>query len=324
MQVVGVSASLIEYSGAEPERGDLLPKRDPNGVMITSPVMTSLRVAALAVVAMLAVGCDSAATSTPKPSLSLSPSPSSSPSPSGDCTTSAAGGTCGPYEYPKNTASNGYNTYVHNNVWSPISGWQQTLYANNPGDWSVTANMPVGNTAVVSYPGTSQAPSGNDNNPLIGSYSTLTSSFSENMNATSQTDAEAAYDIWTGAGEEIMIQHDFSALRPRCSADAGDPVLATVGFTEPGTSTVQDWDFCKYGSERIWQLHGGNEKSGSVDIGAMLRWLMNHGYLPQGSRLGLVGYGFEICSTGGQNENFQVSSYSLTAIVSGSASPSPS
>jgi hypothetical protein len=289
------------------------------------PVVTSLNVAALALVAMLAVGCSTAATSTPKPSLSprLSPSPSprlsSSRSPSADCMTSAANGTCGPYDYLQNTAASGYNTYVSNDVWNPISGWKQTLYANSPGDWYVTARMPAGNTAVVSYPSTSQGSSGNGTNPAISSYSTLTSSFSENMNATSQTDAEAAYDVWTAAGDEIMIQNDFSPLRPRCGT-----ILATVGFTEPGTGTVQDWDFCTYGSERIWQFHSGSEHSGSVDIGAMLTWLMNNGHLPQGSRLGLVGYGFEVCSTGGQNENFQVSRYSLTAILSGSARPSPS
>ena len=42
------------------------------------------------------------------------------------------------------------------------------------------------------------------------------------------------------------------------------------------------------------------------------------------ARLSLVGYGFEICSTGGQNENFQVSRYSLTGIVSASASATSS
>jgi hypothetical protein len=31
----------------------------------------------------------------------------------------------------------------------------------------------------------------------------------------------------------------------------------------------------------------------------MLTWLENHGYLPQSSVLSLLGYGFELCSTGG-------------------------
>jgi hypothetical protein len=63
----------------------------------------------------------------------------------------------------------------------------------------------------------------------------------------------------------------------------------------------------------IWKLTGGNEQSGTVDILAMLNWLVSHGYLPTDSTLGLVGYGWEICSTGGQNETFQVSNFSLTA-----------
>jgi hypothetical protein len=280
--------------------------------------------AALALVAVLAAGCGGAATPKPEPSKpepSPSHSQSSSPIPTRAfrCTTTKANGNCGPFSYSKNTASSGYNTYVGNNVWNPIRGWKQKLHANDPGDWYVTANIPAGNTAVVSYPSNNQGSSGNGTSPAISSFSRLTSSFSENMNATSQTNAEAAYDVWTAAGTEIMIQHDFSPLRPRCSADAGDPVQATVGFTEPGTSTTQDWDFCQYGGERIWQFHSGSEQSGSVDIGAMLTWLMDHGHLPHDSKLGLVGYGFEICSTGGRDEDFQVSRYSLTAIHPGSS-----
>src|SRR5215469_8130965 len=240
------------------------------------------------------------------PTLTTSPGPgptATSPPPSPRstgpvCVTSKAMGQCGPYAYPANTASSGYNTYVGQDVWHPIPGWSQTLHATDPGNWHVTANMPAGNTAVVSYPSNGQGSSGNGTAPRISSYSSLTSTFAEDMHSGSGTDAEAAYDIWTVAGDEIMIQHDFSALRPRCSAAAGDPVLATVGFAEPGTGTIQDWKFCEYGSERIWQF-AGNEQSGSVDIRAMLTWVMNKGYLPKNSELGLVGYGFEICSTGG-------------------------
>jgi hypothetical protein len=110
-----------------------------------------------------------------------------------------------------------------------------------------------------------------------------------------------------------MIQFDFSALRPGCTPGV-DPVLDTVSFAEPGTGTSQPWDFCEYGKERIWQLHGANEQSGSVDILAMLTWERNHGYLPANATLGLVGFGFEICSTGGVPEDFQVTDFSLTAL----------
>ena len=49
------------------------------------------------------------------------------------CVTSAAKGSCGPYLYPAITGSDGSNTTVGQDVWNPISGWSQTLYATNPG-----------------------------------------------------------------------------------------------------------------------------------------------------------------------------------------------
>jgi hypothetical protein len=290
--------------------------------------VTSLKVAALALVAMLAVGCGSAASSTP------APPPSPSPLLSANCTTSAAKGRCGPYDSYRRITGTTSSTYIGNNVWSPISGGRQMLYAADPGDWQVTANMPAGNTGVVSYPsiGANYGQITDVPTPLT-SYSSIYSSFSENMNATAHTSAWAAYDIWLGpnncspagskcTGYEVMIQHDF--------ANNGDCTsVATARFGGSGGVPVQNWHLCKYGSELIWKL-GANEqnkvseRSGRVDILSMLMWLMNHRYLPAGTGLWLVGYGWEICSTGGVNENFRVSSYSITPTLSSSASPSPS
>ena len=115
-------------------------------MMIIWSVMTFLKVGALAFVAMLALGCSSAATSTSKPP--PSPGPLLSPG----CTTSAAKGRCGPYDGYRQIIGTTSSTYIGNNVWNPILGARQTLSANDPGDWQVTANLPVGNSAVVSYP----------------------------------------------------------------------------------------------------------------------------------------------------------------------------
>lgn len=258
-------------------------------------------------------------TSTPAPA-SSSPAPASSspapaptptqtsPSPvptststSYSCTTSAAKGSCGPYTYPQMQGTTSAPT-VNNDVWAPISGWQQTLHANNPGDWSVTANMPAGNTAVVSYPSNEA----NYNERSLSSFSKLVSSFSENMHATSSTSAWAAYDIWTNNwANEIMIQHDFANNGP-CS------FVATADFGGSNGVPVQKWGLCTYGSELIWKLTSGSEQTGSVDVLAMLTWLENHGYLPSNSNLTAIGYGFELCSTGGANENFQVNGYSIS------------
>jgi hypothetical protein len=227
---------------------------------------------------------------------------------------SAARSACGPYYYPADTASSGYNTYVGPDVWNPVPDWQGKLYAIDPGDWHATFNIPTANTSVVAYPSTGQGASGDGRSQAITRYTRITSTFAENMNSNPKTDAEAAYDIWTSTGNETMIQFDFSPLRRGCSADTRDPVIATVPFTEPGSSTVQQWDFCEYGKERIWQLHGANEQSGSLNILDMLMWEVNHGYLPSTDTLSLVGFGIEICSTGGVSEDFQVSRFSLTEL----------
>jgi hypothetical protein len=50
-----------------------------------------------------------------------------------------------------------------------------------------------------------------------------------------------------------------------------------------------------------------------VDILGMMNWLVSHGYLPAGTGLNQIDYGFEICSTGGAPETFTVSGYGITA-----------
>jgi hypothetical protein len=247
----------------------------------------------------------SAGTRSPAPASDpASQAPSATPTPAtggtgAACTTSAQKGECGPFAYPQIDGTSG-NPSVGNNVWAPISGWQSTLYANNPGNWWVIANMPAGNTAVVSYPS-----SGSNYGRALSSFSSLYSSFSENMNATSATSAWAAYDIWlNGGSNEVMIQHDF--------ADNGACSGPNATFGGSGGVPVQHWYLCQFGSELVWKLTG-DEQSGSVDILSMLTWLESHGYLQKNSTLESIGYGWEIASTGGANEKFQVNSYSISA-----------
>jgi hypothetical protein len=217
------------------------------------------------------------------------------------CVTSAASFNCGPFTYPQVQGTTSPPT-VGNNVWAPVSGWQQTLYAASPGNWHVVANMPDGNTAVVSYPSSSAQ----YDNRALSSFSSISSAFSETMNATGATSAWAAYDIWINNGKnEVMIQHDF-ANNGACGAEVNATFGGSAGVP------VQNWYLCQFGSELVWKLRGANEHSGTVDILAMLRFLQNHGYLPQNSTLASIGYGWEIASTGGQPETFTVSRYSIS------------
>ncbi len=243
--------------------------------------------------------------------------PASLPNAAKGCSTSAAQGSCGPYDNYPNITGTTSSTNIGNNVWNPIHGWHQTLSASSPGDWQVTANMPAGNTAVASYPsvGANYGRANNTPTPL-GKFAMVRSWFTERMNATARTSAWAAFDIWLGQGtsskwtNEVMIQHDF-AKNGACTA------VATATFPGPG-GALQHWHLCKFGSELVWKLGTNDrnkfsERTGVIHILAMLRWLVQHHYLPANAGLWAVGYGWEICSTGGRPETFTVSAYTLRA-----------
>jgi hypothetical protein len=234
-----------------------------------------------------------------------SPSPdptTSSPASTGTCTTSAAKGSCGPYAYPQ-IQGNPSEITVGQDVWNPMSGWQQTLTATDPGNWQVTANMPDKNTAVISFPNTGA----NYNSPQLSSFPAIYSSFAETMGSSSATNAHAAYDLWFNDWKnEVMIQTDFAPSGARCSS-----YEASATFGGSNGVPVQKWSLCQFGSELIWQMPT-NEASGSVDIKAMTTWLENNGYMPQNSTVTALSYGFEIASTGGQNQTFRVSNFSIS------------
>jgi hypothetical protein len=268
----------------------------PSSVFTTPPTSTSTTTP------------PSSSPTTTSPSASpttTSPSPdptTSSPASTGTCTTSAAKGSCGPYTYPQ-IQGNPSEITVGQDVWNPISGWQQTLTATNPGNWQVTANMPDKNTAVISFPNTGA----NYNSPQLSSFPAIYSSFSETMGSSSATNAHAAYDLWFNDWKnEVMIQTDFAPSGARCSS-----YEASATFGGSNGVPIQKWSLCQFGSELIWQMPT-NEASGSVDIKAMTTWLENNGYMPQNSTVTALSYGFEIASTGGQNQTFRVSNFSIT------------
>jgi hypothetical protein len=163
--------------------------------------------------------------------------------------------------------------------------------------------MPAGNSAVVSFPNV-----GNEyQEQPLSDYTSLTSSFSEDMGATKATTAWAAYDLWfNNWNNEVMIQVDFANNAP-----CGD-TRATFGGSNG--VPVQTWDFCHYGSELIWKLGANGERSeqaGSVDILAMVTWLEDHGYMRSDSKITGLSFGWEICSTGGVTEKFQMNSFAI-------------
>jgi hypothetical protein len=225
------------------------------------------------------------------------------------CVTSKANGSCptsGAYDYyPQITESNGYNTYVVQDVWNPINGWQQTLYSTDPGNWYVIANMPAGNTAVISYPDTQQIYGGR-----LSHWHYIYSSFSENSDTSTNTVDDTGYDIWLNKyADEVMIQHEVAG-HGQCDGDP--PVAGPVKFGGTHRVPVNSWYLCQYGSELIWELPSSKGawtfgiSHGRVDILAMLTWLVNNKYLRAKSTLEQIDYGFELSSTNGLDETFTV------------------
>jgi hypothetical protein len=228
----------------------------------------------------------------------------------------AADGSTTPYDYQGITTSKGQDTYVINNVWRPVPGWNQTLYAWDPGDWHVVANMPAGSTDVLSYPCTQQYYTTAQNTPEpLSNFARLTSSYAVTYSSlAAPNDVEAAYDIWTGIGasnfaQEIMIWNS-NQTTPGLPP-AGSPVEST---TIDGTS-YQVWSTSGKGENAA----GGtitllsDSKSQDVNILADLLWLEAHGYIPSGSGLNQINYGWEIRSTGGRDQAFGVSDFTISS-----------
>jgi hypothetical protein len=239
------------------------------------------------------------------------PSTGSSPGPSptgAACVTSAGNGNCGPYDYPPISNSNGYTTYVANNMWGCGSGdcGPQALTAHHPGNWSVTSTQASGNTAVLTYPNVQQVFTKTSNtDPAVSAFASINSAFTETMNRQAGTDAEAAYDLWlsnTSGPNEVMIWVD--------NAGRGSGGARRVGAATIGGHAFTVYQY--HGGEIIFSLDQ-NEQAGTVDILAALKWLQGHGLVSAGARLGQVDFGFEICSTGGKPEQFAVSRYTLTS-----------
>lgn len=200
-------------------------------------------------------------------------------------------------------------------MWNPVPGASLTLTANSPGDWSDVVNMPAGNTAVVAYPSL-DADFHVQSDPWpakpLTDFTSITSSFAETMNATAGTAADATYDLLLDNGgplNEVMIQADEHGRGGDCSVP-----WAAQNVSIGGRS---DWELCVDGSSAFWQVPPADSfSSGTVDVMAMLQYLVSHGYMASTAAIGDFGFGWEIASTGGQAETFRVSSFSITAACS--------
>lgn len=245
-------------------------------------------------------------TSDPKPVTTRTPAPKPTKVPRARATASRTYAWCS--AAPSGsfiTPDSGYLIYT--DEWH--STLPQTVCANTESDWQVTFKAPAGNTAILTYPDVQL--NYKSNPPAVSSLNpAATSSFAQTMNASSGTSAEAAYDILmtngTSVRSEVMIWVD--------TINRGTFRAST--YLGSKTFCGQNWQLWLYRRELIWYLPG-NEHAGTVCPVQMLQNLQSRGLLSPKVGLSQFEFGWEIASTGGVPETFQISSYSTQKLPPG-------
>lgn len=250
------------------------------------------------------------------------------------CDTTSSTGGCGPYTNPSVVLGTNQTDEVAQDEWNAGSSEgtvnSQELKANSSSDWQVTANM-TGDGAVLTSPEDQVTPqnwTGTTNLPVpLADYSSIKSTYDVTLpsNPGPSDDYEAMYDIWLGDAtqqqwtndQEIMVWTD------------------NHNQTPAGTDTGKTWTDASTGAVyEIWVDSGGgtttlgpddivsfeaknNSATGSVDLYALFNFLKSGGYSTGSIGIDQVTFGFELCSTSGQDETFTVNSYTISAAGDG-------
>jgi hypothetical protein len=244
-------------------------------------------------------------TTSPSPvQTTMSPRPvqtTTSPAPTQTSTTRASWAWCSSAPVGQWTTPDG-RFDLYNNKWNTSDNpGPQTICGNSESDWQAVSTQRAGNTAVLTAPQV-QIPYNKGNGYPLSDFSSLSSSYTEDMHAVAGTDAEAMYDLWlNGLNKEVMFWVDDHGQTPSGS------VVATTTFS--GAT----WDLWQTGSGYWAFVRQGNASSGTVDLLAGLQFLESRGQLTATDKLWQVNFGWEICSTAGAPETFTVSNYSVTS-----------
>jgi hypothetical protein len=195
--------------------------------------------------------------------------------------------------------------YVHNNMWNSAnySPCTSTLSAWSHSQWHVVTRMnnQKGDGAVKTYPNVHRDYRG----VLVGSFDSITSSFAETSPRVGIYNF--AYDLWING-----------IARPGCT----EIMIWTENFKQvPGGSYVEDVSFDgrtfkvykRSNSGYIAFVATTNFTSGTVDLLAIMNWVMAKGWLSESSTLDQICYGVEIVSTDDSEANFQVNAFSIDA-----------
>ncbi|MFC8504486.1 hypothetical protein ACFUC1_19190 [Pedococcus sp. NPDC057267] len=249
-------------------------------------------------------------TSTSSTSTSSTTSPSSSTTSSTTTSAPAPVGSVCTNPYFTTSDPNGGVTdggfYVHNNLWNAAKypGTTGTTSVCSFHSWNhvASASNASGDGAVKTYPNVHKDYSGR----TIASFPKLVSSFA----ATSPNVGiyDVAYDLWLNGvpNDEVMIWTDNHNQVPAGNRFATGVSLGGHTWDVYATSDNGYIAFVPSGGARL--------TSGTVDIKAMLDYLVSLGRVTNGSAATVdqVCYGVEVVDTGGAPATWQFTDFSLT------------
>ncbi|HEX6918230.1 MAG TPA: FG-GAP-like repeat-containing protein [Phycicoccus sp.] len=193
--------------------------------------------------------------------------------------------------------------YVHNNLWnaSGYPGTKGTTQVCSYRSWNhIGTATNTGDGAVKTYPNVHKDYSGR----TVSSFSRLTSSFA----ATSPNVGiyNVAYDIWLNGvpNDELMIWTDNRKQYPAGSKVASN--LSLSGYT---------WDlYATSGNGYLAFVpsNGVRITAGTIDIKAMLNYLVSKGRVASNATVDQICYGVEIVDTGGQPATWRFTNFSIS------------
>ena len=143
--------------------------------------------------------------------------------------------------------SNGYNTYVNNQLENTQTGFSDKLCGTGPSSWNLTWNAPDAsdNGAVQGYPDVQQLYNdwGSDSyTPLEGGPTSITSTFNTTNPSDSVGNWEMAYDLWfENYTADVMIWENTSTARGIESSYGGANILNSNVTIDGNSYTLIDY-----------------------------------------------------------------------------------
>jgi hypothetical protein len=190
-------------------------------------------------------------------------------------------------------------------MWNTTSGTTQSISACAFNNWVVTSTaVDSGDGAVKTYPNTHK----DYNKVEISSIASMTSSYAHSAPAGGNWDF--AYDIWingignVGGSTELMIWTEAKGKQADAVKGYSSVATATLG----GTS----YDIKKNGNTYIVYNMSTYKNSGTVDLKAIMSDMITRGLIPANSTVDQVDYGVEIVDSGGANQLFKLTNFSVT------------